>query len=311
MNRMQIPEPFQPHLASFVQSLKVCSYSPRTIQAYESSTRLFLSYLAMQGFSDILQVVRCTLREYQLWLQQKGYAGWTIVLRLQSVRRFFQHLEKRQIILLNPCNELGSFKTPRHLPKAILSVVEARKVLETPNLSTAVGLRDRAIIEVFYTCGIRLEEMAQLTLADVDCRNGFLRVNQGKCAKDRIVPLGQTACAFVERYLKEVRSLWADPRTQNALWLGSHKPHDQIKSQMIEVMVRRYGRLAGLEHRLTPHVWRHTCASQLVASGASIAYVQRLLGHYSLRTTQIYVRTSIPEIVAMHATAHPRNQAPV
>ena len=144
---MQIPETFQPHLQSFIQSLKVCSYSPRTVEAYAASVRLFLSYLAIRGLSDALQVVRCTLREYQLWLQQKGYASWTIVLRLQGVRRFFQHLEKRQVILLNPCSERDTCKTPRRLPKAILSVAEAKRVLRpgqtVETSTTAVGNSQR------------------------------------------------------------------------------------------------------------------------------------------------------------------------
>ena len=139
--------------------------------------------------------------------------------------------------------------------------------------------------------------------------NGFLRVTQGKCAKDRVVPLGQSACEALRAYIQKVRQQWAPvPSTQKALWLASSYPHGPLKSQAIEVMVKRYGRVAGLEKRLTPHVWRHTCATHLVASGANIACVQRLLGHSSLRTTQIYVRTSIPEIKAMHNQVHPRNQ---
>ena len=174
---------------------------------------------------------------------------------------------------------------------------------------TGVGLRDKAILEVFYSSGIRLEEMTRLTLADVDCRNGFLRVNQGKFAKDRVVPLG-TECQRMRAPVHRAGASRVESAAteSKALWLGSRLPHEPLKSQAIEVMVRHYGRLAGLSKRLTPHVWRHTCATHLVASGANIAYVQRLLGHTSLRTTQIYVRTTIPEIKATHAQAHPRNQ---
>ena len=186
---------------------------------------------------------------------------------------------------------------------------EAKRVLEIPNCATGIGLRDKAILEVFYSSGIRLEEMTRLTLADVDSTNGFLRVNQGKFAKDRVVPLGQSASDCVRRYIEQVRDQWSPPpRNQKALWLSSRQPHEPLKSQVIEVMVRQLGRQAGISKRVTPHLWRHTCATHLVSSGANVAYVQRLLGHSSLRTTQVYVRTTIPEIKATLDVAHPRNQ---
>jgi integrase/recombinase XerD len=272
---------------------------------------VFLAYLLNQGTTDVLEVTGAGLRQYQLWLQKQHYAGWTILARLQAVRRFFDHLERTQVLLLNPCTGQEPPKVPCRLPKAVLTVDEAKRVLETPDSTTAPSIRDRAILEVFYSSGIRLEEMTRLSLADVDYVNGFLRVNHGKCAKDRVVPLGQSACEWLCRYVERVRSRWSPPSdNQPALWLSSRQPHAALKSQAIEVMVKHCGRQAELRSKLTPHVWRHTCATHLVAGGANVAYVQRLLGHSSLRTTQIYVRTSVPEIKATHAQAHPRNQDP-
>ena len=149
--------------------------------------------------------------------------------------------------------------------------------------------------------------MARLTIHDVDCRNGFVRVNKGKFAKDRMVPLGRKASDYVREYLQKVRAQWSKTnRDERALWLSSKQPNGPLKSQAIAVMVKQYGRQAGLEKTVTPHVWRHSCATHLVADGANIAYVQRLLGHRSLRTTQIYTRTTIAEIKATHAHAHPQ-----
>ena len=306
---MQTPDLFEPYLQSFTEAMKVRGYSPRTIESYRASLDVFLAYLGRAGIADLRAVGSATLRDYQLWLQQQDYAGWTILGRLQAVRRFFDHLEATQVVLLNPCSGREPPKVPYRLPKAMLTVDEAKRVLETPDATTRVGLRDKAILEVFYSSGIRLEEMTRLALADVDVKNGFLRVNQGKFAKDRVVPLGQNASDCVRRYIEQVRAHWSPPsHNQPALWLSSLRPHQTLKSQAIAVMVRRYGRLAGISKRLTPHVWRHSCASHLVASGANVAYVQRLLGHSSLRTTQIYVRITIPEIKATLAQAHPRNQ---
>ena len=196
------------------------------------------------------------------------------------------------------------------LPKTILTEKEAKALLDAPDTQTAVGIRDRAILETFYSTGIRREEMTQLTLHDVDHRNGFLRVTKGKFAKDRMVPLGRKAADYVRETLQKVRSQWSKAnRDERALWLSSWRPHGPLKSQAIGVMVRHYGRAARLDRHVTPHVWRHTCATHLVADGANIAYVQRLLGHRSLRTTQIYTRATVAEIKATHAQAHPEARA--
>jgi integrase/recombinase XerD len=300
---------FDAQVASFIEALKVRGYSSVTLASYRGSLGPFFIHLQKAGIEDLREVSRTTLHEYQSWLQRQDYTGWTILARLQAVRRFFDFLEASQIILLSPCVGLDAPKVPYRLPKAVLTVEEAKRLLETPDSETSTGLRNRAILEVFYSSGIRLQEMTRLTTGDLDTRNGFLRVNRGKCAKDRVVPLGRSASEWVQRYVSQVRAKWSTPSsTHSALWLSSRPPHGPLKSQAIEVMVRQYGRQVGLSKTVTPHVWRHTCASQLVAHGANVAYVQRLLGHSSLRTTQIYVRTSIPEVKSMHAQAHPRNQ---
>jgi len=171
-----------------------------------------------------------------------------------------------------------------------------------------MGARDRAILEVFYSCGLRLAELTRLRVGDLDLVNGFLRVNGGKGSKDRVVPLGRRAGDCLRRYLDGGRRGWiCSECAEQAVWLSAHPPHLPLHSQAIAVMVKQRGRQAGLAYTLTPHVWRHTCATHLVAGGANVAYVQRLLGHASLRTTQIYVRTAIREIQETHALTHPRN----
>jgi integrase/recombinase XerD len=223
------------------------------------------------------------------------------------LRRFFEHLESTDVILVNPCAGIRLPKIASRLPKVVLTQGEARALLDAPDTQTKIGIRDKAILEMFYSTGIRLAEMARLTIHDADYKNGFVRVTKGKGGKDRVVPLGRKACDYTREYLQKVRAEWSKTnRDERALWLSSRHPHGPLKSQAIEVMVKQYGREAGLQKNITPHVWRHTCATHLVADGANIAYVQRLLGHRSLRTTQIYTRTTIAEIKATHAKAHPR-----
>jgi len=154
---------------------------------------------------------------------------------------------------------------------------------------------------------LRIGELTALTVHDVDTQNGFVRVNKGKGGKDRVVPMGSTASRYVREYLRQVRARWAvEKREERALWLISCQPHRPVQTQQIMVLVREYGRAAGLDKPLTAHVWRHTCATHLVANDANLVYVQRLLGHRSLRTTQIYTRVAVPELRVTMQKKHPR-----
>jgi integrase/recombinase XerD len=264
------PQALADHRAAFLESLKIRHCSPATIESRDGSLKVFFSYMAAQGMADARDVSRQTVKDYQLWLLARDYAPMTVVSRMQAVRRFFEHLEATGVILVNPCPGIPLPRIGDRLPKTVLTEKEAGAVLDAPDTQTGPGIRDKAILETFYSTGIRLEEMARLTIHDVDCRNGFLRVNKGKFAKDRMVPLGRKASDYVREYLQKVRAAWSQAnRDERALWLSSKHPH-------------------------------------LVADGANIAYVQRLLGHRSLRTTQIYTRTTIAEIKATHAKAHPQ-----
>ena len=291
----------------FLEALKIHHCSSATIKSRQASLAVFFCWLSGSGIADVREVSRQTVRDYQLWLQGRGYAVPTVQVHLQALRRFFEHLETTDVILVNPCAGITLPKLASRLPKVVLTQGEARALLDAPDTQTKIGIRDKAVLEMFYSTGIRLAEMARLTIHDADYKNGFVRVTKGKGGKDRVVPLGRKACDYVREYLQKVRSEWSKAnRDERALWLSSKQPHGALKSQAIEVMVKQYGREAGIKKNVTPHVWRHTCATHLVADGANIAYVQRLLGHRSLRTTQIYTRTTIAEIKAMHTKAHPR-----
>jgi integrase/recombinase XerD len=306
---MQIPDSLAGYVESYTESLKVHAYSPRTVKSYLASLGVFRSYLRGTGMSDLREFNGANLQDYQRWLKQQRYADWTISTHVQALRRFFEQLEATQVILLNPCLGQRPSRICQRLPRAVLTIGEVKRLLAAPSTATRVGVRDRAILEVFYSSGVRLEEMTQLTLSTMDCQNGFVRVDRGKGGKDRIVPMGRAACEWVRRYAQDVRNRWlCGLQGSTALWLSSRQPHEPLKSQAFEAMVKQCGRIAGIGKNVTPHVLRHTCASHLVASGASIAHVQRLLGHASIRTTQIYVRTTIAEIKATHRQAHPRNE---
>lgn len=301
-----IPPALDEHRAAFLEALKIHHCSVATIKSREGSLNTFFGYLISHGITDVRDVSHQTVKDYQLWLLARGYTPLTVVSRMQTVRRFCEHLEATDIILINPCTGIPLPRLGDRLPKAVLTEKEAMALLNMPDTQTGVGIRDKAILEVFYSTGIRLEEMARLTTYDVDYKNGFVRVTKGKFSKDRMTPLGRKACDYVREYLQKVRAEWSKSnRDERALWLSSMQPHGPLKGQAIEVMVKRYGRESGMEKHITPHSLRHTCATHMVASGANIAYVQRLLGHRSLRTTQIYTRTTIAEIKVTHDKTHP------
>lgn len=306
---MEWPESFESHRQSFVESLRVRSYSPKTLKSYGQSLTLFFRFLSSNGVDDLREVSRETIAAYQAWLSSQPYTTWTVHQRLQSVRRFFEHLETIDAVLMNPCDALTLPKLHDRLPRTVLTKAEAKRVLDAPDTGTGRGIRDKAILELFYSTGIRLEEMTRLTIHDVDTKNGFLRVHRGKNAKDRVVPMGGKACDYVREYMSKVRAVWSRAnRDERALWLRARKPHGALQDQFIAIMVRDYGKAAGLEARVTPHVWRHTCATHLVSSGANIAYVQRLLGHRSLKTTQTYSRVAAGEVQQTHRKTHPRQK---
>ena len=195
--------------AAFVEAMKVRRFSKATLASYQGSLAVFFGYLRNAGIDDAREVSRQTIADYQLWLAGKPYTDWTRVSRLQAVRRFFEHLEKTDVLLVNPCAGMLLPKIEKRLPRNVLTPEEAKALLNVPNTQTQIGIRDKAILEVFYSTGIRLEEMARLTVHDVDHRNGFVRVNKGKFAKDRVVPLGRKACDYVREYLDQVRLEWA------------------------------------------------------------------------------------------------------
>jgi integrase/recombinase XerD len=297
-----------PHLHRFLESLRVRGYSSATVSSRHESLQLFLRWLREEvGTEDVREVTRQTIRDYQEWLLAR-YATSSAHVHLIALRRFFEHLEATDLILINPCVGLVLPKLEDRLPRNVLTPEEATKILNTPDPETSLGIRDRAILELFYSTGIRLEEMARLTVQDVDTQNGFVRVTKGKFAKDRVVPMGAKACACVREYLDSVRRHWGH-REERALWLSVRKPHGVIHHQMIAVMVREYGKTAGIEKRVSPHVWRHTCATHLLNRSGNLVYVQRLLGHRSLGTTQRYTRVSIGDVKQTHTKAHPRSRA--
>jgi integrase/recombinase XerD len=300
--------------ASFTEHLKVKNYSPQSVAAYSGHLRLFLDHLTENNIIDVKRVTRDVLKDYQQKIiEQKtgrtkdgGYAVGTISMKTRAVKRFFEYLEDAGTILINPAEHIKEPKKKTRLPRVVLSEDEVRKILDQPNLSTLVGIRDRAVLEVFYSTGIRLEELTTLTIFDCDLQGGLLRV-KGKFSKDRVVPLGKHAVRFLKEYITSVRPQHAKSNKQLRTlfvnqWGGS------LSKQVIELMVRRYAKQAKINKQVTPHVFRHTFATELVRNGADIRAVQEMLGHADLKSTHVYIRVAGIEVKNTHTMSHPREK---
>jgi integrase/recombinase XerD len=307
---MMGPSAFEDARAAFLESLRTRGYSAATRSSYGEALGVFFRFLGTLAVGDLRAVTYETARHYQAYLSAQGWTTWTVHARLQGLKRFFDYLEAVGAVLVNPCERLVLPPVGDRLPRVVLTRAEARKILDAPDTRTPKGIRDRAILELFYSTGLRLAEMAALNVHDIDSAGGFVRVIEGKFAKDRVTPMGGQAADYLREYLSCVRAVWsAADKDQPALWLSTRAPHPPIGKQVIQVMVRDYGRAAGIGKPVTPHVWRHTCATHLVGNGAHIAHAQRLLGHASLTTTQRYARVTIPEAQATARKRHPRARA--
>jgi integrase/recombinase XerD len=206
----------------------------------------------------------------------------------------------------NPASELELPRPETRLPVAGLTPAEVARLCAVPDLADPLGLRDRAMLETLYASGIRRAELARLECADVNLGRGTLTVRQGKGGKDRVVPLGARAAAWVARYLDEVRPrLMLEAREPGLFLTGYGEPfHPDVLTRMMTAWLKA----AGLPGRGSCHLMRHTCATHMLENGADVRYIQQLLGHASLETTAIYTEVTINQLLAVHARCHPSAQ---
>lgn len=304
---------FDDLLFGFREHLRVTGYSPASIATYTEYLRGFFAYLEKTAVRDVKRVTRDQLQAYRLRLAEhrvrggRGYSVSALCLKVRAVRRLFEYLETTNRILVNPAEAFKEPKKEARLPRAVLTTAEARRILDAPDLTNEMGVRDRAMLEVFYSTGIRLAELRRLSIFDCDLQGGLLRVNNGKGAKDRVVPLGRHAVKFLKTYLAKVRPLYTTGnRAERCLFVGRFGA--PLSEQVIQKMVRNYTRAAGVRKQVSPHTFRHTFATELVRNGAEITAVQRMLGHADLSVTHVYARVAGVEVKKTHRLAHPRER---
>lgn len=281
--------------------------SEHTAKLREVGLTYFIRWADPRGITHPGEVTRPILQRYQRYLylyrtaRGKPLAHASQATRLLALVAFFKWLTREGHILSNPAADLDLPKPPRQLPRHLLSIEQVEHAINQPDTATLVGLRDRAMLEVLYSSGIRRSELIRLKLYEVDAVRGTLMVRQGKGRRDRFIPLGARACAWVARYLGEVRPelLGAD---SDVMFLTDYG--EPFEKNRLSDLVKRYMRAAGMEHG-SCHAFRHAMATHMLEAGADIRFIQVILGHSELSTTQIYTHVAIGKLQAVHALTHP------
>jgi integrase/recombinase XerD len=294
------------------QHLRILNLAEGTIKGHIFSLNRFFAWLRETGVDQLAAVTKETIRDYQAYLfeeiNSKGMPNSVFHQnnRLKAVKSFYRFLSEYDYIVGNPAKDIPYAKEPQRLPRSILTQSEAKKMLHAPDTKTTLGYRDRAILEVLYSTGIRREEIGNILMTDVDYNEGFIRINCGKGGKDRIVPLGKIACRYLENYIKSVRpTLIRDPYNHH-LFLSMKG--NKLSKNMVWETVKRYAKKAKIRKNISPHTFRHTCATLMLRNKANIRHIQELLGHSSLDSTQVYTSVSITDLKEVHSKCHPREK---
>jgi len=275
--------------------------SPHTVRAYSADLARYLEWAERSGV-DPIDLDHRALRRYLAELDRARYARTTIKRRLSAVRSLFGFLVTEGEIASDPSSVLTAPKVPARLPKVIASD-ELTALLEAPAADTAVGLRDRALLELLYATGARVSELSSLTMPALDLAQGQLTL-MGKGSKERIVPVHRYATDRLRDYLKAGRPELARPDSPHSVFLSVRG--NRLSEDAIRRLFSRYLQQAGSTSSLSPHAMRHTFATHLLDSGADLRTVQELLGHVALSTTQIYTHVSMKRLKDVHDSAHPR-----
>jgi integrase/recombinase XerD len=292
--------------------LELRNYSPRTIEGQLGSIKLFRRFLEETQQPELTVVTTETLHEFQRWhFYRPTFHGTVRGIPYQNrvltaVKGLFKFLREETLIASDPAAALDYGREPDTLPRNILTPAEARKIIETPDTGTPLGYRDRTILEVLYSTGIRKNELMNLALADVNLDEELLRINGGKGAKDRVVPLTQVACSFLESYIKGIRPQLLGLKTTNRLFLSRRGL--PIARNTLGHLVEKCARLAKIKKPVTCHLWRHSCATHLLKNKANLRHVQEILGHRSLATTERYLHLTITDLKEAHRKCHPREK---
>ena len=295
------------------QHVQLLNYSPRTLQTQETYFNRLIEFLNEIKMEELQTITAQTLFDFQRWLfyrpTNKGVArsvaGQNRI--LSFIRSLFTFLHHENLISHNPALSLKLAREPEALPKNVLTPQEARKLVEAPDTSTLLGYRDRTLLELLYSTGIRKSELLNLKVDDVNLEEELLIVRQGKGGKDRVVPLSAVACQFLETYLKAIRPELLRGHQTKVLFVSMRFGYT-LGEHSIGHLIKKYTQQAKVKKHVTAHLWRHSCATHLLKNNANLRHVQEMLGHKNLSTTERYLRLTITDLKEAHRKFHPREK---
>jgi integrase/recombinase XerD len=292
-------------ITEFKNQLKARGYAEATVESYRKGLGYFQDFLKEQEITELKAVNPQAVLDYQSKVMAEPIATESKALKIRPVKRLFEWLVETNRLLINPAE--GIVETSRKNRKigTTLTLEEVQHLLAQPNLSLKTGIRDRAILEVLYASAIRLDELLNLEVYNIDLKEQVLYIRKAKGRKQRVVPLGKKACAFLKEYLEKIRPYYArkNPKERRLFLLNTGLT---MTEGSIRTMMRGYRVQAGIRKPVSPHTLRRTCATHLLQQGADIRYIQELLGHKSLKTTQIYTKVMPVEVKETHNRTHPK-----
>jgi len=290
----------------------VTGYSADTIRARRVALRKFIAWADERGLDDPREITKPMLERYQRWLfyyrkpeGKDAGAPLTIAMQYQylaPLKTWFRWMSREHHILANPAADLDLPRQPKRLPRSVPSVQEVEAILAEADPGNAQGLRDRALLETLYATGLRRMELAGTAVYDVDLTRGILWVRHGKGGRERVVPLGERAMAWLDKYLTEARPALLAGDTA-ALFVNDYG--EPVRADFIRGKVKRYMEFAGVNKVGSAHLLRHACATHMLEGGADIRFIQEMLGHADIQTTEIYTHVAIDKLIAVHRQTHP------
>jgi integrase/recombinase XerC len=290
-------------LSKFEEHLQVeRSLAPLTVRNYRSDMEPLRDFMQKREIADFQSLDRQTLRAYLAWLHELGYVRPSIARKLSVLRSFLHWLRRKGIIDHDPIPKRGVMKLESRLPR-FLSQEDASKLVQAPDISTKVGARDRALLELVYAGGLRVSEASGLNLSDINLDTREARV-RGKGSKERIVLMGESARNAIGSYLRDIRGKEGSLDDDGALFVNRYG--QRLSDRSIQKTVKRYAIETGLDPKVHTHTLRHSFATHMLEGGADLRVVQELLGHSTPATTQIYTHVTGAEARKAYMSAHPR-----
>lgn len=296
------------YIEDFLNHLRVVKNASRlTLISYRTDLDQFFQFLAQRQGADVQNLMLSmidhrSVRDYLAWLQQQGLRRSTLARKLAALRSLVRYLCRENILASNPIAAVSTPKQDQRLPN-FLYPLEINRLIESPDISKPLGIRDRALLELLYATGIRVSELVGLKASDLNYSSGVIKVT-GKGGKDRIVPLGKPSAEWVQRYLQAREKLVMKGKGTTALFVNRFG--EQLSVRGVRNIIDKYVKALAINTKVSPHTLRHSFATHLLNRGADLRSVQELLGHVNLSTTQIYTHLTKEDIKRVHNRTLPR-----